>query len=569
MNEDYWAPVFARLHEDLSLLELIAHDTHDSDLISWIKTNPRLWSRCARYMQRKKIGNREGLINELINQARNDQALRKLIFFNWVEKNPQPMNLFTLSNDQATFQRLLNGDFGNPAKVAILARIDPRPGTEAFYQEFFAGQQPEGLPEETSAETGIQPNDGLVDDLRRQMEELRRQVKESQQAFNQRANEITGLQTAIAQRDQLIEAMRQKQNDLENELRQNRISDVTINPQDSARERELHEQTENLQQKVAHLSSLLDECKSRKEFLEARLNRCEAAINSLSAQNRQLKDAINIDEDKDRKIATLKNLAQELDRAAAETRFSGQLLCVDDGKKSWYLSCFGGDLIGVPSQLVRESDCCQAEFCSASVSEDGTITAVNSLETEKEFKVGYLVEKDGMFFLNSGEDELALRCEIPSGDRSRPCRGIYLYSFLERPAGIYELFFVDQLPKTIAETKFTTKRPASEAETVGPKLNFGGKKLLILGGDYVGHEYQKQLSSSNLQVTWKSGFENLGQLGMGLKNFDLVVIILRQISHTLLRETVAAAEKQNVKLFYSKKRGTSGLLSEMKTFFGL
>jgi len=567
MNEDFWAPVFARLHEDLDLLELIAANTHDSDLISWIKINPRLWGRCARYMQRKKIGNREGLIGELINQAKNDQALRKLIFFNWVEKNPQPMSLFSCGSDQTTRQKLLHGDFGNPEKVAILARIDPRPGSEVLYQDYFAAQKQETPIEEAPIGPDGQFNERRVEEMQRQIEELRRQLKESQHAFNQRANEISGLQAALVQRDQQLETLKKRQFEIEEQLRQQQISALTVNPQDSARERAQHEQTEGLQHTIAQLSGLLDECKSRKEFLEQRLNRCEAAINSLSAQNRQLKNAINIDEDKDRKIATLKDLARKLDLAAAETRLSGQIFCIEDGKKSWYLSCFGGELIGIPAQLIRDSECCQAEFCSASFAEDGNITAITSLEAEKDFKVGYLIERDGQTFLNTGEEELAVRCNVPSGDRTRPCRGICLHSFLERPAGVYEIFFVDQLAKTLIERQAQTHKTSSAPAKEQFKLDFCGKKLLILGGDYVGPEYQKQLPSHNLQVTWKSGFENLGHVGESLKNFDLIVIILRQISHTLLRETVAAAEKQSVKLFYSKKRGISGLLSELKTFF--
>jgi hypothetical protein len=64
--------------------------------------------------------------------------------------------------------------------------------------------------------------------------------------------------------------------------------------------------------------------------------------------------------------------------------------------------------------------------------------------------------------------------------------------------------------------------------------DFSGKKLIIFGGDRVGNEYRSNLEKCNLKVNWYSGFDNMHQLKDGLGNPDLVVIITRQISHTLL-----------------------------------
>ncbi|MEW6712737.1 MAG: hypothetical protein AB1403_23170, partial [Candidatus Riflebacteria bacterium] len=128
MSEDFWGPIFAKLHEKTELLELICEDTPDSELLGWIKPNPMLWGRCARYMQRKKIGNRKGLVAELLKFAEKDQALRKLIFFNWVEKNKQPMSFFSVRAEAETFKKLAAGEFGTLPKVRILAEIEPRPG---------------------------------------------------------------------------------------------------------------------------------------------------------------------------------------------------------------------------------------------------------------------------------------------------------------------------------------------------------------------------------------------------------------------------------------------------------
>ena len=74
-------------------------------------------------------------------------------------------------------------------------------------------------------------------------------------------------------------------------------------------------------------------------------------------------------------------------------------------------------------------------------------------------------------------------------------------------------------------------------------FEFKGERVLILGGDRVGSEYRAGSGQANLVVTAQR-FSNLHELKNCLGKVDVVVIIVRQISHTLLREIVPLAEKK-------------------------
>lgn len=569
MNDDFWAPVFARLHEDLDLLRLICADTHDTDLLNWIKPNPRLWSRCARFMQRKKIGNRSGLIEELLKCAEQDAALRKLIFFNWVEKNPKSMSLFSQNTAPEVFARLLDGEFGNSAKVAILQKIDPRQGVENFYQAYLSSKNEEDTTHQSSDLSVGKDSNIDVTAFLKEIETLRQELKESRNAYSQRAAEISGLQKALAERDLQLSKFQANALELEKQIQQLHFNAVTVSSSEPSELNNLRDSQNQLQIQARELSLQLDDCQERVESLTRQLQRKEAAVSSLAAQNSALKAAISNEEDKDKKISTLQALVQKLDQADTEFKLSGQLLCINDRKKQWFLTCFGGELISLGAEKIREAECCQAEFCSASFAGEDKLVAIESLELNKQIVTGYLIEKEEQIFLCDGENQFPIWCEVDGKDLSRPCRGIFLSSFQNRPAGIYELFFISSAEKRIVRQAGQPDKKEKPPETQTELLNFNGKKLLILGGDYVGHEYEKALQPHNLKVTWLSGFQNLGRYRHGLNEFDLVVIVLRQISHTLLRETVQAGHKHNIPLLYCKKRGTSGLLAELKAYFSV
>ncbi|MBI3039202.1 hypothetical protein HYY75_09170, partial [bacterium] len=92
------------------------------------------------------------------------------------------------------------------------------------------------------------------------------------------------------------------------------------------------------------------------------------------------------------------------------------------------------------------------------------------------------------------------------------------------------------------------------------KYDFRKASILIAGGDVVGSRYQEAMAEFNLNVRWVSGYHSIGGLGEGLGNVELLVIILKQISHTVLRELLVSAKFSKTKVVFSPKRGVSGLL---------
>ncbi|HPT46944.1 MAG TPA: DUF2325 domain-containing protein, partial [Candidatus Rifleibacterium sp.] len=107
--------------------------------------------------------------------------------------------------------------------------------------------------------------------------------------------------------------------------------------------------------------------------------------------------------------------------------------------------------------------------------------------------------------------------------------------------------------------------PASEGAAA--VFQFSGQRLHIFGGDRIGPEYERVLARHSLVVTWHSGFQNLHDLRNGLGKTDALVVIVRQISHTLLRELVPLAAKENLPIIYCTRRGSSGVLSHLIDHF--
>ncbi|HQG27937.1 MAG TPA: DUF2325 domain-containing protein [Candidatus Ozemobacteraceae bacterium] len=110
---------------------------------------------------------------------------------------------------------------------------------------------------------------------------------------------------------------------------------------------------------------------------------------------------------------------------------------------------------------------------------------------------------------------------------------------------------------------------AKPAEVPPATYDFGGRRILIVGGDAVGVAYREMLAHHNLDVEWISGFVGLGGARQGIGNVAAIVIILKQVSHTMLREITAAARDTKIPLLYSPRRGTSGVLATLAAHFRL
>ena len=112
---------------------------------------------------------------------------------------------------------------------------------------------------------------------------------------------------------------------------------------------------------------------------------------------------------------------------------------------------------------------------------------------------------------------------------------------------------------------YSSSPTLTKKETLPAKEElFDGQKLLIIGGDRVGSEYERILPKYNLNVTWRSGFDGINDLRNNISGFDAIILITKQMSHTILREISETARKNHTPVVYSNKRGISSIISGLK-----
>jgi len=147
MADPYWDPIFARLQDDLQLLRMIAVDLDQSVLLDCASHNPPLQRRIAPYVKSGRIARKGPFADALMKFAANDEPLRRVLFFSWLTTNSRTMNFPTIPADSDSLKRLRDGEFGVPAKIAILSRIDPRESAKPLYDAFMAVLNPAPRPE--------------------------------------------------------------------------------------------------------------------------------------------------------------------------------------------------------------------------------------------------------------------------------------------------------------------------------------------------------------------------------------------------------------------------------------
>lgn len=108
---------------------------------------------------------------------------------------------------------------------------------------------------------------------------------------------------------------------------------------------------------------------------------------------------------------------------------------------------------------------------------------------------------------------------------------------------------------------------SDSSDTPEKHYNFGGASILIAGGDRVGPRYREFLAGHNLKAEWISGHQHLAGLRSGMGEFRAVFVILKQISHTLLREINLVCHRDGIPVVYCTRRGVSGVLAEALQFF--
>ncbi|GAB4274378.1 MAG: hypothetical protein Kow0029_14670 [Candidatus Rifleibacteriota bacterium] len=650
MAEDFWAPIFAKLHENIDLLRSICHDTADSDLISWVKPNPALWGKCARFVSRKKVLNKAGLVDEIIKFATREQSLRKIIFFNWIQRNSKTMNLASLPANDEVFARLEKGEFGNRLKIEIMSRIDPRAGISDFYEKFLCKQpNPEiSVTEQPHEEKAQEKIDEPQNQLKQEILTLRRELKNLKYAYESRASEIKGLQKALRSRDDKISTLEDEIENLRESLQK---AIIQIIPTQLSQQNKVDNEIEAYKsERLIEISARLENAEKELRKANETIARKDSFINRIQNEIRDLKKVLLSDENKDRQIDYLQSLLMQSESEKSLIHKSGKVINLTDanGKSRWFMQTFSDELIRIPGNLIVDNEICESEFCTAHIDMENHVVAIESLENCREKHAGYLSRENDKCYLISNQETFPVFCRVNEKHFDKPVTGIELKSFLDRPAGIYSLFpdynfkeeaqnlhvisrkslasslniYEDQVSKLLAKAKAAEidflvehdkisfkvptfkilsrlrqlfafietcedtecKSALKDLELAKPSQDiceicnkpckpvvlkdipdFNGKKVLIVGGDYVGAEYKRRLEKFNLDVTWQSGFQNLGNLRSAINKFELIIVIVRQVSHTVLRE-IEQAKPEQVPVLYSKNRGLSGLLNEIASF---
>jgi len=677
MGDDYWAPVFAKLLEDLSFLRLLCHDTADADLLNWVLPNKPLAVRCAKFIRRHKIVDRSSLINEVMDFAEDDQALRKIILFTWVEKNPKTMGFVSVAATPENIARLESGSYGKPGKIRILAKIDPRNGAERIYQQYFEKNPIKPSEAEiatNTAATAAPPDKDFETKLRDMTEMATRAVK--------RSRELEGaLETVKNDNRQLkkdLEAREKEVADLNRKLESSSVAAKSSATLVETLEKQLQqaklrlaeiEKDHNRQatlpvrqatpEEMQQLHGKCEELQNQIEKLQKALQNRENTIARLESEKAEIQKRLRGEEELQKRVKKLQTDLKTVTVSSSgeEKIVAGQLVTrvTTDKKHAWLFVSLTGNTFEIAEEIVKNSGIIAEELSLLVLRPDNQPVSITSLESENRREIfGFIRRESDLNWLISDEEErLQVFAPVSAEHLEKPVKAFFLGETSLREAGIYhfeplklgeektfeiteataptlkkyfaaDIFDFDRfcselgrlnvnfklendrirfsrdyrqvlngLRAALPVAAFCSAAACSEkaklatlaracrsgqacsfcgafplvgqAET---NFQFQGERVLILGGDRVGSEYERVLARHNLVVTWLSGFSNLHELKNGLGKVDVVVIIVRQVSHTLLREIVPLAEKEKKPLLYCSQRGTSGVLSQLADFFG-
>ncbi|KAF1082072.1 MAG: hypothetical protein GQF41_1712 [Candidatus Rifleibacterium amylolyticum] len=661
MAEDFWAPVFERLLEDYAFLELVAVDSSENDLISLVKPNRALFARCARFIKKNRVLDKPALAREMLAYSRNDRALRQIILFTWVEKNPQTMKFPTLATDVESESKLLSGAFGSPAKVRILAQIDPRPAARPIYERVLSiisenvaieDVKPAATEDSAGDEAARNNLAARIAELEKLLESFKVENRQLKKQVEQQRNELTAQSRRIEDFVGRLKKAEYTNQSLENESAglRSRLAYAEEQLKKASVAVEIRPAVDDSEKLAAFEAEI--------EALRRAVDNREATIRRLDAEKGELTAKQAIESDKDRQIEGLRRRLTDLESMSqVGPRLAGQLISTHKepcGQRSWLFMSISGRAIFVEGSLVSRTSLVCEEFAILQLNRENRPVAIESLEADARREICGCVEVCGSdLYLVADSQRYQVMVEIPETSIGLPVRAVWLPEFAERRAGIYrvevlaqhdrpalvqktadirqlraffrvsrlnlarlgellrqqgveyeisadgQMTFLADYHEVLAPLRMHVKiyrscknaacqelaggealvREAAAGQTcdfcgcqlpseaVSVAKTFSGQRVMIFGGDYVGSEYERVLSRYNLSVEWFSGFRSLGELKNGLGRPDLVVVIVRQISHTLLRELVAAVNRDSLPVLYSSRRGISGVLADLTDHF--
>lgn len=562
MTDDFWGPIFARLHENIDFLRQVGMDTPDKKLIEWVRPNPALWPQCAPFIRKGKVTNKAGLVDKILQFAANEQSLRKLILFNWVETNPKTMQFPTLPIEGNMTDKLASGNFGAPEKIRILAQIDPRNEAKPVYESFLGGLSV------TEQKPGV--DQGEIKKLQQKLASLESNIKELkdqnnrlQKTVDSKSHEIKCFYNNLDARDKRIFEL---ENKIEKLKQNNKLLQHSINEMTNASAPAV----EHKNQPDTALSEELQLLKELTTQLEADLHSRDRTIERLNEDISELKAFKQAQENNQQKIANLQRLLEQQEtELSPPSRFVAGQLVARYNSDSWLFVSVESVPFLLNKKQVLEAALVPEELALLGLNEADEIISITSLEANnKEEMIGFIQKSGDQHILVCDDQRVPVQINLPGHFASQAVRATVLSEYGNRPRGVYfaERLNIETTIQPSAPTR-TKHKPRAEngAQQSFPEL--AGKRVLIFGGDRIATEYERYFEKHGLNATWHSGFAQLGALKTGLGNPDAVVIILKQISHTLLREIIPVANEASVPLVFSQRRGLTGVRDKLISFF--
>lgn len=666
MADPFWDPIFARLQDDLELIGMIIRDTPDSLLFGLVAPNPRLQRQCAPFLKGGRIANRQRVADIVLRYCRGEAALRRVLLLEWVAANPTVMSFTTVSPDGTIGERLEKGEFGPPAKVAILSRIDPREAARITLDTFLRKAR-ETAPQETrlphpseeSSSTASPPETHSIPPqppagepaLKEELRSLRKRIREIEE-------DRSRLQSKVSAQGEELAGLRKTNDAMRNEITglKSRLEGLSNQSQDS---HPVPPSPPVVSREPRPDSRLLEE---RIGSLEAAIGRRDATIERLEGELDRLRDSAKDRESGDRQAESLKRALKGAEDQIRQLRgrIVGKLLGFSSdpqgGGKLWVLDSPGAEPCAIRGSFPPGEEPLVGEWVAALPDGTGGSFSLASLElSQKTECIGTLHVSGNDGWVETDEGCIPIHCpyaRIPPGS---VVSGTLLPAFGDRPWGVFRLRSLNAPANEAAERGLSFSRirkalglinfdragftkwlretgiPFSEAEDriefessadsvlfqlrttlptrpvcgrseclsragifpfprkckkdqvcsvcleepgsqavpePGELPNFHGERVLIIGGDHVGPRFKEFFGRFDLNVEWLSGFEDIGGVRAGMGGFDLVTVILRQISHTVLRELLAGAEISGVPICYCPRRGLSGVLAVLSERLG-
>ena len=618
MADDFWKAVYDKLIDNYELLKLICFDTANQDLLAWINPNHELKVRCNRFLKFGIIADREGLMNEIIAYSKNNAPLRKIILLTWVNKNQKSMDFFSQAGNTASIEKLRKGEFGNISKVRILSYIDPRQGSFKLYKDILE-EADKKAKEEAEAKARISEDSKKIELSGAEIEaalnskDLIASPDTNNGAYSGNFNEVVyeELQKIKAALEVLKDVnnqlktenkeLRNEQNKRKTEITnystklENKVNENKKLSSELAKEKDLNSSLNNQlkfakaelaakpaptisESEINDLRFRLDEALKENDRLKQSLNNKEASLNRIKTENEELSSKVRDVTDKSNLVASLqKKLAEVNSKADSKNQMVvGQIVTKAKfskeygekaGKKCWLFVAITGqvyylDLNEVPKNLAVPEEYLLAGFDS------NKLVSIQSLDTDRKEVLGTIKLEDGKGVLLCDDEQLPIFIDITEKWVGRPARGIWLPELDNRNAGVYK---IDILPDTAKlnknQVKSSKKASNKDVDKTQKVEKFNGQKIIVFGGDRVGLEYEKALSNAGLVAKWFSGFSLLTEISLGFGKPDLIIIVTKQISHALLRELNAYAEKHSIPVAYSTRRGITSVLEIVKKSF--